>query len=133
MRGKRKVKRNKIFIISISADPLVRLYKETRRRMLRVNPVELIELIYRTILMIARISGIIIEKKEERLAIDVAQEVILELTDQRWVAYNRVATQTEVNLDEPNVRAIPAGAEGPSSGDVVLYLNGVIIDGVFLS
>ena len=101
--------------------------------MLRVNPVELIELIYRTILMIARISGIIIEKKEERLAIDVAQEVILELTDQRWVAYNRVATQTEVNLDEPNVRAIPAGAEGPSSGDVVLYLNGVIIDGVFLS
>ena len=101
--------------------------------MLLVNPVELIELISRTILMIARISGIIIEKKEEWLAVDVAQEVILELTDQQRVAYNSVVTQTEVNLDEPNVRAIQAGAEGPRSGDVVPYLHEVKINGVFLS
>ena len=106
--------------------------------MLRVNSAELIELIYRTILTVARVSRIIIEG-EERFAVDVAQEVILELTnrmgitDQRRVAYNSVATQTEVNLDNPNVRAIPAGAEGPRRGDVVPYLDGVMIDGVFLS
>ena len=35
-------------------------------------------------------------------------------TDQQRVVYNSVATQTEGNLDDPNVRAIPAGAEGPS-------------------
>ena len=137
MRGERKVKRNKFFIISISAVPPVRLYGE-KTNMLRVNSAELIELIYRTILTIARTSGIII-KEEERFAVDVAQEVILELTnrmgntDQRRVAYNSVTTQTEVNLDGPNVRVIPAGAEGPRRGDVVPYLNGVIFDGVFLS
>ena len=108
--------------------------------MLRVNSVELIELFYRTILTVARISRIIIEG-EERFAVDVAQEVILEptnristrTTDQRRVAYNSVATQTEVNLDDPSVRAIPAGAEGPRRGDVVPYLDGVMIDGVYLS
>ncbi|MCG7868579.1 MAG: hypothetical protein JAY74_19695, partial [Candidatus Thiodiazotropha taylori] len=107
-------------------------------KMLRVNTAELIEVIYRTIITVARIGGIIVEG-EERFAVDVAQEVVLELnsraaaTDQRRVAYNSVATQTEVNLDDPNVRAIPAGAEGPRRGDVVPYLNGVMIDGVFLS
>ena len=94
----------------------------------RVNSSDFIELLYRTIITVARKRGIIIER-EEGFAIDVAQEVILELTcrmgttDQRRVAYNSLALQTEVSLDDPNIRAIPARADGPRHGDVVPYLD----------
>ena len=67
--------------------------------MIRIVVAELFELIYRTIIYIQNLHGIIIENREQ-FAVDIAQEVLLVLEDQmrspthRNILQNTVGTQT---------------------------------------